>query len=366
MAFVPRTMRAATVVRRAGSSAFEITNQPVPTPGPTDILLRLAVTGVCGTDMSMAAGKMGPTKNILGHEGVGYVVQLGEGVPKGQVKLGDRVGVAWLRDVCRICAYCLHPGGETRCQEQLNSGREIDGTFAQYALVPYRYLLLLPKSISAPDEMVAPVLCGGVTAYTALKHARIVPGQWVAISGAGGGVGSLGVQYAKAMGYRVIAIDVGDLKREFCLQSGAEHFIDATITPDLRGEVMAITDSLGVSSCIVSATSATAYTAALDILAPFGSLVCIGIPPLDQVVSFHPLLLIDRGIKIVGSSVGTHQEMLEAIRFVERGLVKPVINLRLLDDLPGIGSEFLQAVGKFVIRFEDDGFSANGRSTGNL
>ncbi|KAH7368379.1 alcohol dehydrogenase [Plectosphaerella cucumerina] len=353
MASASSSMKAAVVKRADGGFSFNIEDVPRPVPGPLDVLVKLTVTGVCGTDIALASGEIGPTQDILGHEGVGYVVQLGSSVPDSRVRIGDRVGIAWLRDICGVCAFCLHPAGETRCREQLNSGRKIDGTFAEYALVPSRYLLRIPDHVAAPDEHIAPILCGGVTAYSALKNSGGVGGQWVAISGAGGGVGGLAVQYAKAMGFRVVALDVGDAKREYCLASGADHFIDAAETPDLRESVLKVTGQKGANVVLACATSGRAYNAALSIVAPFGTLVCVGIPPPDQVLSFHPLLLIDTGIKIVGSAVGTQQDILEAIDFLERGAVRPQVVLKSFEDLPGIAPQLSKQTGKIVIRIAD-------------
>jgi alcohol dehydrogenase, propanol-preferring len=96
---------------------FEIESVSIPEPGPQDILVQLSVTGVCETDIALASGELGPTRRILGHEGVGRVVKLGSGLSESQVKLGQRVGVAWRRDICGACAMCLTEGGETRCFE---------------------------------------------------------------------------------------------------------------------------------------------------------------------------------------------------------------------------------------------------------
>ncbi|TQS33446.1 hypothetical protein Golomagni_06209, partial [Golovinomyces magnicellulatus] len=291
----------------------------------SSVLVRLAATGICGTDLGLASGKLGACRDILGHEGVGYVEQIGSAVDPSLVKLGDRVGITWLRDVCGVCPYCLHPGGHVRCQEQLNSGRKIDGTFAEYAEVPSSYLVALPASITLPDEQIAPILCGGVTAYSALKNCGGTLGQWVVISGAGGGVGALAVQFAKAMGYRVVAIDIGDAKRQLCLSSGADSYVDARAVDDFAGEIRKSTGPHGASVVLNCAGSGHAYNVLLDLVAPFGNFVCVGIPPPDELVSFHPLLLIDRGIKLTGSVIGSRQEILEALEFVQSGRVKPAI-----------------------------------------
>ncbi|KAI9146907.1 alcohol dehydrogenase [Paramyrothecium foliicola] len=353
MATLPSAMRAAVVKRSEEGFKFEVAKLEVPVPGPLEVLVRLTVTGICGTDIALASGVLGPTKDILGHEGVGYAVKIGESVPKDQVSIGDRIGIAWLRDICGVCPYCLHPGGETRCVEQLNSGRKIDGTFAEYALVPSRYLVVIPKRFNIPDEHIAPILCGGVTAYAALKKSGGVAGQWVVISGAGGGVGGFAIQYAKAMGYRTIAIDLGDSKRNFCLSLGADHFIDSLTIPNPKDLVDTVTQGGGASIILACSGSGEAYTKAIGLLGPFGKLVCVGIPPPDQLASFHPLLFIDKGTTIMGAAVGTKQDILEAVEFVQRGLVTPRILRKRLDDLPDTVTQFHQLSGKVVIHFDN-------------
>ncbi len=310
--------------------------QDLPEPSPLEVLVRLSTSGICGTDFALASGKLGPARRILGHEGVGRVVKLGLHVPESLVKVGQRVGVTWVRDICGVCVYCLTDGGETRCIEQLNSGRKIDGTFAEYALVPQRYIVELPEGPS--DEILSPILCGGVTIYKALKICEAVPGQWIVISGAGGGVGSLGIQYAKAMGFRTIGIDAGVEKKRMCLQLGAEAFLDIKEEKDVTKAVHRITGQ-GAAAVLVVAGLGSAYQDALTMLAPFGTLVCVGIPPPTQTVQFHPLTFIDKGIKVIGSAVGTRRDIQESIEFVSRGLVTPVVQLTTLEGLSDVATQ---------------------------
>ncbi|OAL37529.1 hypothetical protein AYO20_03036 [Fonsecaea nubica] len=308
---------------------------PVPEISPTELLVRLSVSGVCGSDFHLAEGHSGPTCDILGHEGVGRVVKLGSAVNPSFVNVGTRVGLGWVRDVCEECFCCLSPGGEGRCLAKLCSGLRRDGTFAEYAVVPSRYVIRIPEDV--PDDLVAPILCGGVTAYKAIKVSEAVPGRWMVISGAGGGVGALGIQYAKSMGYRVIAIDVGDAKKEYCLKLGAEVYYDAKELD--TATVMALTGD-GAAAVLVMANSGRAYQAALELVAPYGTLVCVGIPPADQLVTFHPILGISKGVKIIGSAVGTRKDIWEAIEFVQRGAVKPAVEMATLDDLSDIAKNF--------------------------
>ncbi|KAF7554716.1 hypothetical protein G7Z17_g2723 [Cylindrodendrum hubeiense] len=348
-------MQAALVVRSSTGFDFEISFVDIPTIGSSEILVQLSATGVCGTDMALASGEVGPTCQILGHEGIGRVVQVGESVPAGDIQINDRVGIAWLRDICGKCAYCLHPGGETRCAEQLNSGRKINGTFAEYAVVPARYIIRIPDHVKTSDEALAPILCGGVTAYKALRVCGAAGGQWVAVLGAAGGVGAFAIQYARSMGLRVLAIDAGESKGQYCLQLGAEAYVDVLGADSVADQAATITGRRSISAALVIAGSAKGYQTALEILGPFGTLVCVGIPPPHELVSFHPLLFIDKGIKIIGSAVGTREDIIDAIEFVERGLVKADIVPVRLSDMPRIAKEFGEITGKYVIKYDVHG-----------
>ncbi|KAH8898245.1 alcohol dehydrogenase [Thozetella sp. PMI_491] len=342
--------RVAVVVRDDTGFRFEVAEHDVPTIQPWEVLVKLTVSGVCGTDILMASGKGGPARDILGHEGIGRVVAVGEGVIPGTVEIGARVGIAWVRDICGVCRSCRLPDGETRCVEQFNSGRKWDGTFAEYCVVPSRYILSLPDELDLPDEVLAPIVCGGVTAYKALKICDARPGEWVAVPGGGGGVGALGVQFAKAMGYRVIAIDVGQEKEDLCQSLGVEAYFDAR-QEDLVEAVSKVTEGKGAKAAIVAAGSNLAYQSALQYLGAAGTLVSVGIPPPDQRVSFHPLELIDRGVRIDSVAVGTRNDTLEAIDFLRRGLVKPQINLTTLEELNEISKRVATSTGRWVIRF---------------
>ncbi|WP_292279154.1 zinc-dependent alcohol dehydrogenase, partial [Mesorhizobium sp.] len=204
---MPKTMKAA-VVRQFGKPLV-IEEVQVPTPGAGQILVKIAATGVCHTDLHAAEGDW-PVKPkppfIPGHEGVGHVVAVGSGVK--HVKEGDRVGVPWLYTACGHCRHCLG-GWETLCEEQQNTGYSVNGSFAEYVLADPDYVGHLPGNISFTE--IAPILCAGVTVYKGLKVTDTKPGEWVVISGIGG-LGHLAVQYAKAMGLNVIAVDIDDAK----------------------------------------------------------------------------------------------------------------------------------------------------------
>src|SRR5262250_3338751 len=198
-------MRAAVV--RAFRKPLTIEEVPIPTAGPGEVLVKIVATGVCHTDLHAANGDwpVKPTPPFTpGHEGAGVVVALGPGVT--HLKEGHRVGIAWLHSACGHCEFC-RSGWETLCLEQKNSGYSVNGSFAQYALARAEYVGRIPKNLPFVDA--APILCAGVTTYKALKETRTRPGEWVVISGAGGGLGHVAIQYAKAMGLHVAAVDLG-------------------------------------------------------------------------------------------------------------------------------------------------------------
>ncbi|KAK7417273.1 hypothetical protein QQX98_004707 [Neonectria punicea] len=340
--------RAAILLNEGPDFSFEIQSLDPPALGPREVLVEIEVTGICGTDLALAGGYLGKPNSIIGHEGVGRVIAVGS--PTATALMGQRVGVGWLRDSCGTCHSCML-GGETRCRQQVFSGRKVAGTLATVTVVPERYIVPLPEDL--PAELLAPIMCAGVTAYKALKCSEAVPGSWVAISGAAGGVGALALQYALAMGYRVVAIDGGDARRQSCLDAGAEVYIDYEKDRDLKLAVTRETKGSLCAAAIVCAGSAAAYEAALTCVDYFGTLVGVGIPPPTSKVAFHPLALIDTGIKIVGSMVGSRADLAEAVEFVRRGLVTPKAVSIPLEDLNDHVRAINQMNGKLVVRLRD-------------
>ena len=208
---IPKTMRAAVVEKFR--EPLVIRELPVPTPGPGQALVEIIASGVCHTDLHAADGDW-PVKPDLpvtpGHEGAGIVVALDPGVT--HLKEGDPVGIAWLHSACGHCDFCL-AGWETLCLEQKNSGYSVNGSFAQYALAQADYVGRIPKNLPFVDA--APILCAGVTTYKGLKETNTRSGDWVVISGAGGGLGHVAIQYAKAMGLHVAAVAWGRKSRHW-------------------------------------------------------------------------------------------------------------------------------------------------------
>ena len=256
------------------------------------------------------------TTNIAGHEGIGRVVGMGHDVPP---SFHDkRVGIKWLYNYCNECEICSE--AIMNCPTQLNTGKDVPGTFQQYLVSPSEPLTLNPDALQS--TVAAPLLCAGLTMYSAIKKMRLKPGQWLAMIGAGGGLGHLGVQIAKRRGLRVIAIDTGEERRSLCLELGASIFLDY-MTEDVPGSVMRITQGYGAHGAICLTSSRAGYAQSLGLLRNLGTLVCLGVAMDDLPIS--PLQMIVRGIQIMGSSVGSHEDLAELLEMAAAKLVEPVV-----------------------------------------
>ena len=307
-----RIMTAAVV--REFKKPLVIDEVPVPEVGPVQILVKNEASGVCHTDLHADDGDW-PVKPsppfIPGHEGVGNVVALGAGVTA--VKEGDRVGVPWLHTACGHCRHCLG-GWETLCDAQQNTGYSVNGGFAEYALADPNYVGHLPDSLDW--NAAAPILCAGVTVYKGLKETDTKPGDTVVISGIGG-LGHVAVQYAKAMGLKVIAVDISDEKMALAREMGADAAINARTT-DPVAEVKRLCG--GAQGVLVTAVSPQAFRQGLGMLAKGGTMALVGLPPGSFELDIFETVLMRKTIR--GSIVGTRLDLAECLQFAGDGKVK--------------------------------------------
>ncbi|AET41217.1 alcohol dehydrogenase ADH3 Ecym_7391 [Eremothecium cymbalariae DBVPG len=320
---------------------------PVPKPKPNEILVNVKYSGVCHTDIHAWKGDWPlATKLPLvgGHEGAGIVVAKGSNVTN--FEIGDYAGVKWLNKSCMSCEYC-ETGHESNCAEADLSGYTRDGSFQQYATADAVQAAKIPQGTDLAQ--VAPILCAGVTVYKALKTANLDPGQWVAISGAGGGLGSLAVQYAKAMGLRVVGIDGGAAKDALFKKLGGEVFIDFTKSKDIVADIQEATNG-GPHGAVNVSVSEAAIVQSVKYIRPTGTVVLVGLPA-NSYVNSEIFSHVIKSISIKGSYVGNRADMREAIDFFTRGLVKAPIKIIGLSELPTAYHE-LEAgnmVGRFVV-----------------
>ena len=314
-------MRAA-VVRKFGEP-LSIEELPVPEPGPGEIVVKLVATGVCHTDLHAARGDWPVKPNlplVPGHEGVGYVAAVGAGVS--HVKEGDAVGVPWLHDACGNCEYC-ETGWETLCMAQRNTGYSVNGTYAEYVLAKGDFVGHLPAG--ADLVQIAPILCAGVTTYKGLKETEARPGEWVAISGVGG-LGHVAVQYAKAMGLQVAALDVHEPQLALARELGADLVVDGR---DPEAVKALVKQTGGMHGVVVTAVSTAAFSQAIGIARRKGTVVLNGLPPGDFPTPVFPVVL--KRITVRGSIVGTRQDLAEALEFAAAGKVKARVSVEPLD-----------------------------------
>jgi alcohol dehydrogenase, propanol-preferring len=308
-----KTMKAA-VVKEFGKPLV-IEEVPIPTPGPGQILVKVAASGVCHTDLHAADGDW-PVKPKLplipGHEGVGPVAALGPGVT--DIKEGDLVGVPWLHDACGNCEYCV-TGWETLCEKQHNTGYFVDGGYAEYVLAPAAYVGHLPAGTDLVT--MAPILCAGVTVYKGLKETEAKPGQWVVISGIGG-LGHVAVQYAKAMGFHVGAVDILEEKLALARSYGADFTANAA-TEDAVAKVIKETGG-GAHGVLVVAVGRAAFGQAIGMARRHGTVALVALPPGDFPLPIFEVVL--KRVTVRGSIVGTRQDLAECIELAVEGKVK--------------------------------------------
>ncbi|MEN8196834.1 MAG: zinc-dependent alcohol dehydrogenase [Pseudomonadota bacterium] len=311
------TMRAAVAV--GYGKPLEIREYPIPKPGPGELLIKLETCGVCHSDLDVRKGSTAPPEStfplILGHEGVGIVVERGPGCRV--IEEGARVGLPWMHDTCGHCRECL-TGQESFCAEHRGHSFDVNGGFAEYAIVKEAYTVIIPEAISSFDA--APLLCAGVTAYGGLQKADLAPGKTCAIFGIGG-LGQYGIQLAKAAGATVVAIDANPDKLEIARRLGADHAILAADDPGGK-----IRDIGGADACINFAPTNRVWDDIVTATNPLGRVVSVAQVP--EPVSLNLEWLIYTGIRVTGSSVGTRQEL--------RDLLELGVSLKLAIDIETI------------------------------
>ena len=306
---------------------LELQEWDVPTPGPGQILVKTEACGVCHTDLHAAHGDWPLKPNppfIPGHEGIGRVVAVGAGVDrmKGAVKEGDRVGVPWLFSACGHCEHCLS-AWETVCGEAEFGGYTRNGGFAEYILADPNYVASIPNGLT--PRAAAPLICAGITTYKGLKVADVRPGEWVVISGAGG-LGHLAIQYAKAMGLQVCAVDIDDGKLAHATQLGADLVVNAT-AEDAVESVRKGTNG-GAHGVLITAPSLGAFKQGIGMARKRGTCVLVGLPPGEFPVPLFDVVA--NCITIRGSFVGTRKDMAEALAFAAEGKVNADIEMQPL------------------------------------
>lgn len=343
---LPRTMLAA-MIEKHGEKLIVRADVPTPEIGKGQILVKMKACGVCHSDIHTAHGDW-PMKSrvpiIPGHEGVGVVVATGDEVS--DVRLGDRVGIPWIHSTCGSCEYCSS-GWETLCTRKRITGYTVNGCYSEFVKAQSGHVVKIPDNLSFVQT--APLLCAGLTSYKALKQTDTLPGQFCTIVGAAGGLGHLAIQYAKALGLVVVAIDIGEDKLSYCRTLGADFVVDAT-DKDHCARVVQHTGG-GSHGVLCLATNTDAFTSAISMTRMRGTIVCVGLPTGAFPVNIFEL--VNKCVTIRGSSTGSRQDLVEALDFASRGLVRCTTST---DSLLNINDIFYRlannkVVGRVVVEF---------------
>ncbi|KAG6811714.1 hypothetical protein H0H92_006171 [Tricholoma furcatifolium] len=346
---IPETARAA--VLSAHGEKYVIKNDyPVPQPAslrPGECLVKIEYTGVCHSDLHIQKGDWA-RKSILpligGHEAVGRVVAIGEhsDMGVGTVKVGDRVGVKWIANVCLMCENC-RKGNDSCCPVSFAKahGFTCHGTFAEYVLSYVNYVTPIPTNVDSAAA--TPILCAGLTAYRAVKDCNAKIGDWVAIPGAGGGLGHLGTPTS-----HVPPPNTGEAKKELCMKLGAEKWVDFKESTDLIKDVQAAADGFGPHAAVIVVGDARPFNQALMYLRMAGTLVAVGMPGGNAQLNVPVTLIIGKKLTILGSALGNRQDVTEALDIVASGKVKCQYQIRELGEVNEVLEEMES--GKIVGR----------------
>ena len=323
-------MRAAVVP--ALGAPLEVRDIPVPEPGPGQVLVQIEASGLCHTDIHAAHGDW-PVKPkiplIPGHEGVGRVTEVGSDTD--QALVGTRVALPWLGHACGRCRYCVG-GWETYCTSPQYTGYTMDGSYAEYAVGYASHAVPVPEGVTPMDA--APLTCAGVTTYKAVKVAHPQPNETAMVVGVGG-LGHLALQYARIFGTTTVAVDVEDAKLDLAKQLGADHVVDA------RGDQAAALAALGgVDIAVVTVPSPAAMHAAHAALNPNGRLVLVGLPA-DNRLELPVFETVLKGISVIGSLVGTRNDLADCFALHARGETRVVAEARRLEDVNACFDEVL-------------------------
>ena len=290
----------------AANQKWEIRDLPQPEPGPNQVLIKMHASGICYTDVHQTKGEIpGAFPRTLGHEPVGEIVAVGTGV-RGR-KVGDRVGVPWVQASCMRCEWCLR-SKPMFCAEQIGTSVNVAGGHAEYMVAFGDATVPLPQGLSY--EQAAPIFCAGYTVYSGLRWAEPRPNETVAVVGIGG-LGHLALQYAKAAGFKTIAITRSLDKETLAKQLGADAVVK-------NGQALA---ELGGADVILGTSNSTeAMADAIPGLRPDGRFVLMGFDAKALAVS--PADLIMRRIRVLGSQQNRRDFLYEALDVAAQGKVK--------------------------------------------
>jgi D-arabinose 1-dehydrogenase-like Zn-dependent alcohol dehydrogenase len=300
---MPKMMRAVEVTKPGTS--FKLVERPIPEPRRGQVRIAVEACGICHSDGFVKEGHFPGIvyPRVTGHEVVGRVDAVGEGVTTW--KAGQRVGVGWHGGHCFVCDAC-RSGDFILCRNGLITGFSFDGGYEDFMIAPQEALAAVPESLDAAAA--APLLCAGITTFNSLRNSGARAGDLVAVQ-AIGGLGHLGIQYARKMGFRTVAISRGGNKRALALELGAHEYIDTE-----AGDPAAALQEMGGAKVILATAPSAQLTGKLvEGLARNGTLVVLGAAP--EPIQVSPFQLLAARRRIQGWPSGTAKDSEETLAF---------------------------------------------------
>jgi D-arabinose 1-dehydrogenase-like Zn-dependent alcohol dehydrogenase len=308
------TKMKAVQVPKAGAD-FELVEREIPQPGPGHVRIRVQACGVCHSDVITKDGLFPGIAypRVPGHEIAGVIDEVGAGVK--EWKKGQRVGVGWHGGQDGTCLACRR-GDFVNCSNVKVCGISYDGGYQEYMVVPVEAVAEMPESLD-PSEA-APLMCAGITTFNALRHSGALPSDLVAVQGIGG-LGHLGIQFAKKFGYQVAAVGRGPQNAALAKKLGADHYIDSA-KADPAAELQALG---GAKAILATAPSGAAMSALVGGLGANGTLVVVGAA--SDPLAVPPLQLILGKRRVQGWAAGLPTDSEDTLRFAEMTGVRPMI-----------------------------------------
>jgi D-arabinose 1-dehydrogenase-like Zn-dependent alcohol dehydrogenase len=330
-------MKAAQVSKPGGN--FEVVERPIPEPGRAQVRIKVEACGVCHSDVVVKEtgfpGLQYP--RVPGHEIAGRIDAVGADVT--QWKSGQRVGVGWHGGHCFKCDPCRR-GHFILCQFQKITGVSYDGGYAEYVVVPTEAVAAIPDDL--PADEAAPLLCAGITVFNSMRNAGARAGDLVAVQGIGG-LGHLGVQYARQMGFRTVAIGRGADKEALAKKLGAHHYIDTE-----AGEPAAALQKLGGASIVLAtAPDSKAIASLVDGLGPDGKVVIVGAG--TDPLTITPLQLIFTRKTVRGWPSGSAKDSEDTLQFSSLSGVRPMIERYPLEKVADAYDQMISGRARFRV-----------------
>jgi D-arabinose 1-dehydrogenase-like Zn-dependent alcohol dehydrogenase len=302
-------------VEVSAPGVLRVVERAIPAPGPGQVRIRVEACGICHTDSATVTGTYPGLKlpRVPGHEVVGRIEALGGGVSRW--KIGQRVGVGLIAGEDGVCESCRR-GDTVNCQNPVTSGVTVDGGYAEVMIAEARGIASVPDELSSAEA--APLLCAGITTYNALRNAGLRGGDLVGVQGIGG-LGHLGVQFARHMGFRTVAIGRGSDKEKLAKQLGAHVYIDTALE-----DAAAVLQRMGGARAILAtAPSGDGMGPLVSGLAAHGKLIVVGVPSDPIQLSAFPLVFGERAI--YGSLTGTPIDNEDTLAFSVLENIRPRI-----------------------------------------